>query len=106
MKIDPLHPDWFHAQLGWALWSAGECAEGAAAFQKIPKIPDVTRKSQAAVLACAGDLTGARAAMDVYLAARPGANLEQERESLARLWTAPGQLDRWLADLATAGLPE
>lgn len=106
MRIDPLHPEWFHGQLAWAYWAAGDCEAANEAFQNMAKVPPVTQKSWAAVQSCLGDQEAAGEAMEEYLASRPGATLKKEREKLADIWLAKGQLVRWLDDLKAAGMPD
>ena len=55
MKIDPLHPEWFHGQLAWAYWAANECEAAHTSLQNMARVPPVTQKTWAAVLACLGD---------------------------------------------------
>lgn len=106
MKIDPLHPEWFHGQLAWAYWAANECSAADASFQSMTRVPPVTQKTWAAVLACVGEKEKAEEAMEIYIRIRPGTTLKAERDRLERVWVAGDQLDRWLNDLRSAGMPE
>lgn len=106
MKIDPLHPQWFHNQLAWAYWAAGDCDASKAAFLPVTRASAVSQKTRAAVLSCAGDTEKANRAMEIYLEARPGASLANERERARALWASADQLDRWLGDLRAAGMPD
>ena len=33
--IDPFHPDWFHWQMGWALWEKDDCEAALEAMRKL-----------------------------------------------------------------------
>src|SRR5262249_46569053 len=39
MGIDPFYPDWFHWQMGSALWEKNDCSAALAAMQKMTRIP-------------------------------------------------------------------
>lgn len=106
MSIDPLHPGWFHRQLAWALWQADDCGAALASMNRMPKISVGDHKQLAIYQICLGDMDAAMAAMKVYIEGFPDATLAQEMERLGEKWTAPGQYERWLNALRTAGMPE
>jgi len=106
MKIDPLHPQWFHGQLAWAYWASGDCDAAKAAYLPMTRVSQSAQKTRAAVLACAGDIEDANDAMEIYLEAQPAATLANERERLQDRWKTPAELDRWLKDLRAAGMPD
>lgn len=106
MSIDPLHPEWFHGQLAWALWADDDCDQAHSAMEQMTRVPAVTQKTWAAIHACRGKRADAVSAMSAYLQVRPEATLSDERSRLEGVWTADGQVDRWLSDLRQAGMPE
>jgi TolB-like protein/DNA-binding winged helix-turn-helix (wHTH) protein len=105
MGVDPFHPDHFHWQMSWALWETGNCDGAVREMQRMAPIPDPAQRMLAAALSCAGRPEAARDALATFLRTSNQASLQGERERLAPLWS-PGSLDRWIADLRAAGMPE
>ena len=105
-RIDPLntfiHP-WMSA---WVLWQTGDCNAAQEAFNRIAEPPAEARKLEAAIRACRGETEDARRALAEFRAGAPDWTVQEERAIHASTWSAEGALDRWLADLTTAGLPE
>ena len=105
MTIDPLHPPWFHGRLATALWAANECEAAQEALRDVTIMTPRTRQAHAAVSVCLGEVEAAKASMKIYLEQRPGQTIAVERDNYLGLWTAPGQLDRWLEAMRAAGMP-
>ncbi len=103
--IDPFHPDWFHWQMGWALWEKNDCKGALAAMRKMPRIPSAAHRMLAGIHACLGNQREAKDAIAVFLKDSPGESISKERR-MWKKWTAPGSLDRWLEHMRFAGLPE
>ena len=106
MDIDPLHAEWYHWQMGWALWEKKDCEGAWASFQRMTDVPNNARRMLAAIHVCRGDIEAARAEIGQFMQHRPGATLAKEYAQSKDIWTAPGSLDRWISDLRIAGMPE
>jgi TolB-like protein/DNA-binding winged helix-turn-helix (wHTH) protein len=104
--IDPFHPDWFHWQMGWALWEKNDCAAALAAMRKMSRIQPGAHRMLAGIFACLGKEREAKEALAVFLKSSPGESISQERRDWTKVWTAPGSLDRWIEHMRIAGLPE
>jgi adenylate cyclase len=48
----------------------------------------------------------AKEALAVFLKDSPVESIHKERKEWAKMYTAPGALDRWLKHMQIAGLPE
>jgi len=104
--IDPFHPDWFHWQMGWALWERNDCEAALAAMRKMSRVPGGAHRMLAGIHACLGNQREAKEALAVFLQNSPGESISKERMEWEKLWTAPGSLDRWIEHMRIAGLPE
>ncbi|RWB27293.1 adenylate/guanylate cyclase domain-containing protein [Mesorhizobium sp.] len=106
MGIDPFYPDYFHWQMGWALWEKNDCGAALAAMRKMSRIPSGAHRMLAGIHACLGNEREAREALAVFLKDSPGQSISKERREWEKIWTAPGSLERWIKDMRFAGLPE
>lgn len=106
MGIDPFHPDWFHWQMGWALWEKNDCKAALTAMRQMSRIPTAAHRMLAAIHACLRNEREAKEALAVFLRDSPGESISKERRNLEKKWIAPGSLDRWIEHLRIAGLPE
>jgi tetratricopeptide (TPR) repeat protein len=104
--LDPFHPDWFHWQMGWALWEKNDCRAALTAMRKMSKIDSAAHQMLAGIHACLGNAGAAKEALAVYLQNSPGETISKQRRKLGKIWTAPGSLDRWSEHMRIAGLPE
>lgn len=104
--IDPFHPDWFHWQMGWALWEKNDCGAALAAMRKMSRIPSGAQRMLAGIQACLGNKREAKEALTVFLQNTPSESISKERREWDKIWTAPGSLDRWIKQMRFAGLPE
>ncbi|TIL42415.1 MAG: adenylate/guanylate cyclase domain-containing protein [Mesorhizobium sp.] len=104
--IDPFHPDYFHWQMGWALWEKNDCRAALAAMRKMSRIPSGAHRMLAGIHACLGNEREAREALAVFLKDSPGQSISKERREWEKIWTAPGSLERWIEHMRFAGLPE
>jgi TolB-like protein/DNA-binding winged helix-turn-helix (wHTH) protein len=103
--IDPFHPDWFHWQMGWALWEKDDCEAALAAMQKMSRIPSGAHRMLAGIHACLGNELLAREALAVFLKDSPADSISKQRSQWEKNMT-PGSLDRWIEHMRFAGLPE
>ncbi|RWP29548.1 MAG: adenylate/guanylate cyclase domain-containing protein [Mesorhizobium sp.] len=104
--IDPFHPDYFHWQMGWALWEKNDCGAALAAMRKMSRIPSGAHRMLAGIHACLGNEREAREALAVFLKDSPGQSISKERREWEKIWTALGSLERWIEHMRFAGLPE
>ncbi|TIN40003.1 MAG: adenylate/guanylate cyclase domain-containing protein [Mesorhizobium sp.] len=104
--IDPFHPDYFHWQMGWALWEKNDCGAALAAMRKMSRIPSGAHRMLAGIHACLGKEREAREALAVFLKDSPGQSISKERREWEKIWTAPGSLERWIEHMRFAGLLE
>jgi len=104
-KVDPLHGDWLRWQLGWAYWQNEDCEKGLDSMLSMSAPPMPSNKSLAALYMCLGRTEDARAAMRTFMDARPEYTLQDERRFAPDWWKPEGMADRWLNDLAQAGMP-
>jgi adenylate cyclase len=106
MGLDPFHPDWFHWQMGWALWEKNDCRAALTAMRKMSKILSGAHQMLAAIHACLGNAGAAKEALAVFLQNSPGETISKQRRKWEKIWTAPGSLERWSEHMRIAGLPE
>jgi adenylate cyclase len=103
--IDPFHPDWFHWQMGWALWEKNDCGAALAAMRKMSRIPSAAHRMLAGIHACLGNKREAKEALAVFLKDSPGDSISKQRGQWEKTMM-PGSLDRWIEHMRFAGLPE
>ena len=65
--IDPFHLEWFHWQMGWALWEKNDCKAALMAMRKMPRIPSGAQETLAVIHACLGNEREAKEALAVSL---------------------------------------
>ncbi|MCI0428999.1 MAG: tetratricopeptide repeat protein, partial [Rhodospirillales bacterium] len=106
MGIDPFHPDWFHWQMGWALYEKNDCKAALTAMLKMSRIPIGAHRMLAGIYACLGNERAAKEALAVFLQNSPGESISKERRMWEKIYTAPGALERWIEHMRFAGLPE
>lgn len=104
--IDPFHPDWFHWQMGWALYEKDDCGAALTAMRRMSKIPNGAHRMLAGIHACLGNEREAKEALAVFLKDSPGDSIREQRRKWEKNWIAPGSLDRWIGHMRIAGLPE
>ncbi len=106
MGIDPFHPDWYHWQMGWALWEAEDCHGALAAMQKMSRIPRGAHRQLAGIYACLGEVEKAQEAYKTFYAEAREPTISEQRDEWKDVWTAPGSLDRWLDHMRIAGMKD
>lgn len=105
MGIDPFHPDWFHWDMGWALWEKNDCGAALTAMRKMSRIPSGAHRMLAGIHACLGNKREAQEALAVFLKNSPGDSISKQRRQWGKMWAAPS-LERWIGHMRFAGLPE
>jgi adenylate cyclase len=103
--IDPFHPDWFHWDMGWALWEKKDCGAALTAMRKMSRIPSGAHRMLAGIHACLGNEREAQEALAVFLKDSPGDSISKQRKQWGKMWAAPS-LERWIEHMRFAGLPE
>ncbi|MER8482895.1 winged helix-turn-helix domain-containing protein [Mesorhizobium sp. M1322] len=103
--IDPFHPDWFHWDMGWALWEKNDCGAALTAMRKMSRIPSGAHRMLAGIHACLGNKREAQEALAVFLKDSPGDSISKQRKQWGKMWAAPS-LERWIEHMRIAGLPE
>jgi TolB-like protein/DNA-binding winged helix-turn-helix (wHTH) protein len=103
--IDPFHPDWFHWDMGWALWEKNDCGAALTAMRKMSRIPAGAHRMLAGIHACLGNKREAQEALAVFLKDSPGDSISKQRKQWGKMWAAP-ILERWIEHMRIAGLPE
>jgi len=106
MGIDPFYPDWFHWQMGWALYEKNDCGAALTAMRKMSRIPSGAHRMLAGIHACLGNKREAKAALAVFLKDSPGDSISKQRRQWEKNYLAPGSLERWIGHMRFAGLPE
>jgi TolB-like protein/DNA-binding winged helix-turn-helix (wHTH) protein len=106
MGIDPFHPDWYHWQMGWALWEKDNCKGALAAMQRMNKISKGAHRMLSGIYACLGEVQKAREAYKVFYSDAKEPTISEQREEWKDTWTAQGSLDRWLDHMRVAGMKE
>lgn len=106
MGIDPFHPEWFHWQMGWALWEVEDCEGALASMLRMNTIRRSAHRMLAGIYACLGDVEKAQEAYKVFYAEANEPTISEQREEWEDLWTAPGSLERWLDHMRIAGMQD
>jgi TolB-like protein/Tfp pilus assembly protein PilF len=106
MRLNPYHPEWYYWSLGWAQYYAGAHEEGLATIRRMARMPNLARRSEAALLVRLGRVEEARAVIAALLKNDPDYTVEKARLNVAGKFSDPALMERWLDDLRAAGLPE
>ena len=106
MGIDPFHPDWYHWDMGWALYEKNDCGAALTAMRKMSRIPIGAHRMLAGIYACLGNEREAKEALAVFLKDSPGDSISKQRKQWEKNYTTPGALERWIGHMRFAGLPE
>ncbi len=103
MRINPRYPDWYLWNLGWAQYFSGEYEEALASLERMSNPPNGARRTLAAVLVRLGRVEEARAVIAAFREQEPDFTVAtMERFAFQNR----AYLERWMADLRTAGLPD
>ena len=83
MRLNPIHPDWYHFDRSVAQYSIGEYRAAAASLERMPQPSPWMLARLAACYARAGDLDAARRHMSKALLDDPAfSTLERARQTL------------------------
>ncbi|BCG96836.1 winged helix-turn-helix domain-containing tetratricopeptide repeat protein [Mesorhizobium sp. 131-2-1] len=106
MGIDPFYPDWYHWDMGWALWEKNDCGAALTEMRKMSSIPSGAHRMLAGIYACLGKEREAKEALAVFLKDSPGDTIREQRKKWEKLYTDPVRFERWAEHMRLAGLPE
>jgi hypothetical protein len=101
IRLNPLHPDWYHCDLGCAMQLAGHHAEAISQMLCLPVVTAWRHTRIAACCAALGDAEGARRHLAATLAKEPGWDAVDEAERWNELEHAEDHA-RFVADVAAA----
>lgn len=105
-RIDPL-PSFVHSWMSaWTLWQDGRCEEAETAFNKMSTPSPLAQKLAAVIQICIGNDDAAQRAIATFLESTPDWTIRREAEVQAGVWSYEPGRERWLEDLATAGMPK
>jgi len=103
MRINPLYPDWYPWNLGWAQYFAGDYEEALASLKRMSNLPNGARRTLAAILVRLGRVEEARVVIAAFREQAPDFTVSTMENFPFQNRT---YLEQWMEDLRTAGLPE
>ncbi|RWA64682.1 winged helix-turn-helix domain-containing protein [Mesorhizobium sp.] len=106
MGIDPFYPDWYHWDMGWALWEKNNCGAALTEMQRMSRIPSGAQRMLAGIQACLGNVREAKEALAIFLKDSPGDSIREQRKKWEKLYSNPVRFERWAEHMRIAGLPE
>ena len=106
MRLDPHHPDWVKWNLAWAQWYIGNCEQALATMLEMSRMPNLALRSLAIIYVCLGRQKEAENAIADLLKEEPDYSIAKVRLNFKGKYKNPGELERWIDGLRTAGLPE
>ncbi|MGA9433852.1 MAG: tetratricopeptide repeat protein, partial [Roseobacter sp.] len=104
IRLNPHHPDWYLWTLAWAQYYAGEYEDGLASINQMTRMPNLARRTQAALYVRLGRIDDAQAVIDELLKNEPNHTLDDLRHSLKGKFRDSSVGDRFVEDLREAGL--
>ena len=106
IRMNPYHPVWYLWNLGFAQYFIEDYEAAVESFMQMKKIPNLARRQLAAAYVGMGNVTEARAVIEEFLKNDPDYSITKIRLNFKDKFTNPKDLERFIADLRTAGLPE
>ncbi|WP_170482239.1 adenylate/guanylate cyclase domain-containing protein [Ruegeria arenilitoris] len=106
IRLNPHHPDWYLWSLAWARYFTGEYEAGLEAINRMTNIPNLARRTQAALYVRLGRFEEARASIIKLLENQPDYTIEDQRHSLIGKFKDQSIPDGFIEDLRSAGLPD
>ena len=106
IRLNPHHPDWYLWTLAWAQYFAGAYEDGLGTLAAMKNMPNLARRTKAALLVRLNRTEEARAAIAELLEHQPDYRLSMQRHSLAGKFRDPRRAEQFFADLRSAGLPD
>lgn len=106
IRLNPHHPDWYLWTLAWVQYFAGEYEDGLASIRQMTRMPNLARRTEAALFVRLGRIDEAQAVIVELLKNEPGHTLNDLRHSLEGKFRDASVADRFIDDLRKAGLPD
>ena len=107
IAINPIPPGWYYKSMSFALWAKGECEEAAKWSRKRARLNPSDLRHLMVAQACSGDLEGARNTSAQHVRTVPGYTVQTYKDrNTVSFKQNPALLERFLSDLAKAGLPK
>ncbi|WP_433989624.1 hypothetical protein SuNHUV7_02860 (plasmid) [Pseudoseohaeicola sp. NH-UV-7] len=106
MRLNPHHPDWYLWTLAWARYFAGQYEAGLEAIDQMTNMPNLARRTQAALYVRTGQTEKARTSISELLKNQPDYTIKDQLNSLEGKFRDHNIAERFIDDLRTAGLPE
>jgi adenylate cyclase len=106
IRMNPYHPVWYLWNLGFAQYFIEDYEGAVESFMQMKKIPNLARRQLAAAYVGMGNVTEARAVIEEFLKNDPDYSIGKLRLNFKGKFSNPDDLERFVEDLRTAGLPE
>lgn len=106
IRLNPHHPDWYLWTLAWAQYFFGDYEAGLVAIQRMSKMPNLARRTLAALLVRLDRTEEATEVISEFLRQAPDYTIGMQKQSLEGKFRDPTVSEQFLQDLRTAGLPE
>jgi TolB-like protein/class 3 adenylate cyclase/Flp pilus assembly protein TadD len=106
IRMNPYHQDWYLWNLGFALYFSGKYEESIAALKKMKIMPNLVRRHLAAAYVRLGQIDQSRTVIADFLENDPDYTIGNVRLNYNGKFSNPDDLERFIEDLKTAGLPE
>ena len=106
MRLNPFHPDWYWWSLGWAQYYSGAYEEALTSILQMNQMPNLARRTLAAVYVRLGRLDEAQAVIKTFLENSPDYTLEKWQQNIKGKFRNPADAEKMTEDLRKAGLPE
>ena len=104
--MNPYHPVWYLWNLGFAQYFIEDYEAAVESFMQMKTIPNLARRQLAAAYVGMGNVTEARAVIEEFLKNAPDYSIGKLRLNFKGKFSNPNDLERFVKDLRTAGLPE
>ena len=105
IRLNPYHPDWYLWSLGWAQYFAEDYETALASLMKMNNMPNLARRTLAAIYVRMGRLEEAQAVITEFLENAPDYTVEKLQLNIKGKFMKSDE-DRFIGDIRKAGLPE
>jgi TolB-like protein len=106
MRLDPLHPDWIRWNMAWIQWLKGNRRDALRTMNAMSDVPPLANRVLAIIHMCLGQREKARDAIKRLLDYDPGYSIADVQRNYDGKFRNTADLDRMLANLRDAGLPD
>ncbi len=104
MRLNPIYPDWYLWDLGWAYYLMGRYEEALAEMKRMKEVPNNARRTFAAIYAQLDRMEEAKAEVAEFLKQDPDYSIAEKEYSWP--YKNPADLEHLLDGYRKAGLPE